>query len=215
MFRRLRSKAIDIALRALGRVYCRRMPTELRTLLRLLGPQGGRLSTGVSYADYLALYEGIRRRGPMHVLELGAGRSTAVMALAHTWRPGVGSFVAVEESQEWIADHRRIIPQEFLSRVELIQRDVGVQEVDGKQCASYKDIPVRPYEFVHIDGPALRKNGVDCSGDVIDLLPHLGRRCFITFDGREPSARFVQPYLERAGFRMRRHPFTLSYQFIR
>jgi hypothetical protein len=218
MRRPLRSYVIDRVTSLLDAIYSRRLRRydQLRTLLAELGPRGGGdsiRSTGVSEADSVALYEAVRERQPRHVLELGAGRSSAVIALAMS---GCGDFVAVEENSNWLADHRRVIPDELLARIELIQRDPIKREIDGMPCGCYRDIPLRPYEFVHVDGPAIPKiAGARCRGDVIELLPHLGLRCLIVFDGSEVSARFARPYLERSGFKTRRHPFTLSYEFMR
>jgi hypothetical protein len=212
---RIRSGLIDTGLCTLSAVYCRRLRRypDLQDLLDALGPRGGgENSTGVSSADYVMLYEAIKVRQPSYVLELGAGRSSAAIVLA---LKGSGHFTAIEESPRWIADHRRIIPAHLLPRVDLIQRDVAVRTIEGKLCAFYRDLPARPYDFVHVDGPTLRDHGADCSCDVVDLLPLLAARCFITFDGREVSARFAKPHLERAGFTLRRHPFTLAYQFER
>lgn len=213
---RLRSRTIDKGLIALGAIYCGlHRDKELRDLLTSLGPRGGggsKDSTGVSEADSVSLYEAIRRRKPGVVLELGAGRSSAVIALAMGER---GRFIAVEEDSKWMADHRRIIPPAQLASIDLIQRDVAVRDVDGVACAYYRDLPTAPYEFIHVDGPMLRFHGVSMSCDVVNLLPMLANRCLIVFDARETSARMARPYLERAGFVIRRHPFTMSYQFER
>jgi hypothetical protein len=90
------------------------------------------------------------------------------------------------------------------------------QDIDGMPCGCYRDLPMRAYQFVHVDGPAVPKiAGARCRGDVFNLLPYLGARCPIVFDASEASARFAKPYLEREGFKTHRPPFTLSYQFVR
>ncbi len=84
MLRRLRSQAIATVGAGLGAIYTRRLARygELRELLAQLGPRGGANSTGVSEADSVMLYETVRDRKPRYVLELGAGRSSAGIALA-------------------------------------------------------------------------------------------------------------------------------------
>lgn len=72
-----------------------------------------------------------------------------------------------------------------------------------------------PFEFVHVDGPDHFSLGSDVTSDVITFIDKLAPRCVVVFDGREKSARLARPYLEKAGFSTRRHPFTLAYTFIR
>jgi len=209
----LRSRVISTVLQPWGAAYSAGAP---RHLLSLVAGMSGARSTGVSTADHLALYRHVMCRRPQYVLELGAGQSSAVIALARQ-DAGIheGRFVAVEESPEWLAHHRETIPASLLPSIDLIQRDVSARDVTGRRAAFYRDLPVLPYEFVHIDGPEMASRGARVSCDVLDMLPSLASRCLIVFDGREDTARFAWPHLESAGFKMRRHPFTLSHEFVR
>lgn len=211
MLQEARSRAIHAGLTVAGAAYRRRLRRypDLRRLLTEVRTNES-LSARASEADCIALYEAIRERRPRHVLEFGPGFSTAAIALALA---GKGDFVSIEDSPEWLADHRRNFPG--LTGVELIHRPAAAREVNGVRAAFYRDVPPRPYDFIHVDGPSPRLLGADVSCDVIDLLPHLAARCFIIFDGREASARFARPYLEGAGFKTSRHPFTMSYRFAR
>jgi hypothetical protein len=216
---KMRSSAITLLLRALQQVYRLRLRSYPK-LRALLNRYRGSKSTGVSISDSIALYEAVMARRPRCILELGPGTSSAVIALAieeakaedPDYRP---RFVGVEESAEWLAYHREGFPPELKGHVELMQSDVGVREIAGERAAHYRSIPRLAYDFVHVDGPDHFK--VDCrvTADIIDLKDDLAPAALIVFDGRERSARLARPYLETIGFRLRRHPFTLSHQFER
>ncbi len=116
--RTIRSRLIGGVVTALNSVYSHRLHRygDLRRLLDGMGPRGGDIGevddtsnnpTGVSVADSIMLYEMIRERKPRDVLELGAGRSSAVTALA---MGGIGNFVAVEDESKWIEIYRALIP---------------------------------------------------------------------------------------------------------
>lgn len=206
----MRSRAINVARKVIDATYSAVAP---RHLTELIDEMNGARSTGVGTSDYLALYRHVLERRPTHVMELGAGQSSAAIALARQELGLNGRFIAVEEDPKWLEHHREVIPQRLLTSIDLIQRDATA---DGDyRSAHYINLPHLPYEFVHVDGPQLFEHGATVSRDVLDLLPMLSTKCLIVFDGREASARFARPYLESAGFKTRRHPFTLSYEFIR
>ena len=210
----LRSKLIVYLRRVLRLVYSIRLIflPDLRILLRKFATSE---SAAIDTGDALALYGHVIKRKPKAILELGPGTSTAVIALAISKSKLSSRFIAIEEDSSWMTYHRKTIGELALSTVELIHRDIAPKELGGVTAAYYLDIPRVPYEFVHVDGPSNPKVGAAVSCDIIDLLPDLSPKCVIVFDGREASARFALPYLERAGFRTRRNPFTLSYEFVR
>jgi hypothetical protein len=210
----LRSHIADVILWWLGLVSLAKLARH-RELRALRSEMSTARSFGIGVSDWVALYEHVLRRRPKFILELGAGQSSAVIALAAQNSGYKPVFVAVEENPEWLAHHRLTIPMRFLPSIELIQLDAFARDFDGTKAAFYKNVPRLPYELVHVDGPANPRVGAQVSCDVIDLVDVLAARCLIVFDGREKSARFARPYLERAGFRMRRHPLTLSYEFVR
>lgn len=162
----IRSLFINNIQRLLSSIYCRRLARypELVRVLALTNKaerNTGPVEVGVSDADYVALYETVLERKPRHILELGAGRSTAIIAQAQR-QIGGGVFVAIEESPEWLRNHIALMPDALRSDVQLIQRDVAFKDVDGKRCVYYTDIPAYPYELIHVDGPALKSNGGRC-----------------------------------------------------
>jgi hypothetical protein len=210
----IRLRVISAGLELLGLVYSIKLLAH-RDLSNLIASFRSARSSGVSSSDFIALYSHVVERKPKFILELGAGQSSAVIALAVKQYGGADRFVAVEESAEWLAHHRETIPPNLMSAIELVQMDTEATDQYGVTSARYVGLPFLPYEFVHIDGPDHDKVGSKISSDILDLLPHLAPTCLIVFDGRESSAKFSQPYLERAGFKLRRHLFTLSHEFVR
>ncbi|MES1976568.1 MAG: hypothetical protein V4451_00940 [Pseudomonadota bacterium] len=210
----IRLKAISGGLELLGLIYSIKL-LVYRDLADLIASFRSARSTGVSSADFIALYSHVIARKPKFILELGAGQSSAVIALGAKKYGGARRFLAVEESAEWLAHHRETIPPTLISDMDLVQVNTEATEQYGVRAARYVGLPTLPYELVHIDGPDHDKVGSKISCDIVDLLPHLAPSCLVVFDGRESTARFSRPYLERAGFRLRRHPFTLSHEFVR
>ena len=209
-----RLKVISAGLELLGLMYSIKLLAH-RDLSNLIAGFRSARSTGVSSSDFIALYSHVAARKPKFILELGAGQSSAVLALAVSKYGGAGRFVAIEESAEWLDHHRETIPSCLMPEIDLIQKDTEATDQYGVRAARYVGLPFLPYEFVHIDGPDHDKVGAKISCDILDLLPYLAPSCLIVFDGRESSAKFSKPYLERAGFKLRRHPFTLSHEFVR
>lgn len=209
-----RSRLIVYAQNALGAFYERRFQ-RYPTLRSLMTHLNAVPSIGASMSDAMALYEAVHERRPKYILDLGAGRSSAIIALAGQETGRNPEFVAVEESDEWIAHHRKVIPASLLPSIEFIQRDAEVKEFNGVRVAHYIDVPRRPYEFVHVDGPVLARLGTNISSDILELLDVLAPNCMVMFDAREDTARFAQPHFERAGFRKSRHPVTFGFVFRR
>jgi predicted O-methyltransferase YrrM len=207
----MRARLINLVLFVLGQLYCAFfMPREVARYLRQM--QGLARSTGVAKADHTAIYRHVRRRKPRILLELGAGQSSGVIALA---MPAGARFLAVEEDEAWLAHHRTVMPTDLRDKIEWLRAETEATDVGGARAARYVGLPRLAYEFVHIDGPDIGKLNAAVSCDIIDLLPHLAPSCLVVFDGREASARLARPHLEAAGFRLRRHPFTLSHEFVR
>jgi hypothetical protein len=211
---RLRAGLIAKFLSLLEVVYSIKL-LYYRDLARLIQGFKFARSTGISLADFIALFTHVTHRKPAFILELGAGQSSAVIALATLTYGGAKRFVAVEENSEWLNHHKEIIPSYLSKGIILELISVGVSDEYGSRAAKYVSIPRFPYEFVHIDGPDHDRVDAKISCDILDLLPYLAPHCIVIFDGREASARFAQPHLEQAGFRLRRHFFTLSHEFVR
>ena len=118
----------------------------------------GTAVTGASYSDYLTLYEQVRSRRPLEILECGTGITTVVLAYAlienarENGTP-VGRVTSMEDDREWYEVARSRLPAEVTDVVDLIHSP----KVDGfYKCfrgVQYESIPERAYDFVFSDGP--------------------------------------------------------------
>jgi hypothetical protein len=202
--------------RALHWIYRRKLVLypELSGLFQQLG-LGAHATTEnfqAAAGNLVHLYSLVRSRKPRFILDLGAGSSSNVIALAvhHIWQEEptyMPTFVAIEENPKWLEHHKRTFAPDLRRYVNLIARPAEGLEIDGGRVARYTDIPDHVYDFVHVDGPDLHGQGAEIGADTLGL--RYGERATILFDGREATARFTAEKL--AGFRVRRHPLLLSY----
>jgi Methyltransferase domain len=167
-------------------------------------------STGVNIWDAVILYELVRENKPKYILEFGTGASTAYMALAlkdnEKEKYGSGGTIVSIESEKSFFDHQQqIFPGELRSYVEFVHSPVGTKEFDGELGFVYGDVPVRPYDLIWVDGPALT-DSVPFSGDVVEVLPICPRQVRVLFDGRDLTA---QRTLKMIGdkFLLKKYPF--------
>ena len=157
-------------------------------------------------SDVLALYEDVLKLKPNYILELGPGTSTIAICLAiaqlkikdKKYNP---IFYAVESRKEWLDYHINNLPKGLAENVNLILREEMVTNFKNKKLAYYKDIPLLPYELIHVDGPDIHGLGVDFQKDLIDLEPCLPYNCKIIFDGRRNAARFSRKIMKNFNFR--------------
>jgi hypothetical protein len=210
----LRSKAIVLLRRTLRAIYARRLRKlpELRMLLKSFEDSD---SAAVDTADALAIYEAVITNKPQCLLELGPGTSSAVIALAiaelqkadSAYRP---RFIAIEENEQWLSYHETKFPAALRGLVEMIHRPTAGKDLNGAKVAHYLDIPVLPYDFIHVDGPDHLKYGAAIGSDLVDLAPALAPSCYVIFDGRQASARFAIKHLPQAD--ARHHPYSLNFE---
>ncbi len=165
-------------------------------------------------SDCLALYEDILNLKPKYILELGPGTSTMAICLAidevkskqKSYSP---TFIAIESRPEWLKYHKENIPKDLLLNVELLLREEKIKTYKDKKVAFYEDIPIHPYEYIHVDGPDIHGLGVDLQLDLISLENYLNEKCLIVFDGRRNASRFSRKNM--TGFNFRRHSKTLNH----
>lgn len=165
-------------------------------------------------SDCIALYEDVINYRPKFILELGPGSSTAAICLAidfiknkdHNYKP---VFIAVESQRDWFEFYKKNIPKHLLANVDLILRDEKTHILYEEEVAYYENIPIYPYEYIHVDGPDIHGLGVHYQSDLITLEKHLNENCIIVFDGRKKASRFSMAHM--TGFNFRRHPKTLNH----
>jgi hypothetical protein len=113
--------------------------------------------TGMSWSDYLTLYQEVRRYRPQQVLELGSGVSTVVLAHALIDNAADGSplgrITSMEEDLGWHRKAMACFPPELAQLVDYLHSP----KVDGYykifRGVQYASIPERPYDYVFSDGP--------------------------------------------------------------
>ncbi len=122
-------------------------------------------STGCSYSDLATLYSQILYRRPKHVLELGTGISTIVIAHALKQVGRGGLVTSMEEQEKYHAMAVQLLPAHLKEYVDLRLSPAVEKTRDFFRGSGYKDIPRLPYEFVFVDGPSYLSN---------PKAPHLG-----------------------------------------
>ena len=213
----VRSRAIVALRRVLRAIYALRL-SKYPELKELLAAYSSSESAAVDLADAIAIYEIILSRRPRYLLELGPGTSTVIITLAISqvrksdpnYKP---VFVAIEENEQWLSYHEKHFSPELRGLVEMIHRPSVGKMLGDRKVACYSEIPIHPYEFIHVDGPDFLKHGATVSSDLIDLEPHLSKSCYVIFDGRQDSARFAAQHLP--SFMSNRNPYSLNHELSR
>tara|TARA_B100000401_G_C52790116_1_gene712969 strand:- start:731 stop:1486 length:756 start_codon:yes stop_codon:yes gene_type:complete len=211
--KKLRDKTYLLLRRFINYRYHKKLSSfkELKNLIDELS-KANKMSADIS--DCIALYEDILNYQPNYILELGPGTSTSAICLAISkikeakpnYKP---TFIAIESREEWMEYHLENIPKELLKNVELITRKEDTKVFKNEKVAYYKDIPLHPYNYIHVDGPDIHGLGVDLQSDLIALEKYLNNDCIIVFDGRRNAARFSRKHMH--GFKFRRHSKTLNH----
>ena len=192
--------------------------TELNILLNNLSEAKNKITGSgprtADISDCLALYEDVLKLKPNFILELGPGSSTAAICLAISIikrnNPSYSPvFIAVESQKYWLDFYMKNIPDNLLENVSMILRNELTKDFKGKKVAYYDNLPIYPYEFIHVDGPDIHGLGVDLQSDLITLEKHLSDECLIIFDGRRNASRFSRNNMSK--FNFRRHSKTLNH----
>ncbi len=122
-------------------------------------------STGVSYSDYLVLYNWVRQHRPREILECGTGISTVVMAQAlreNEHEYGIkGRITSMEESYEYHKTATELFPKALDSYAEILLSPAIEDHYHFFRGVRYSDVPSRAYDFVFVDGPSLHTSPQD------------------------------------------------------
>ena len=113
-----------------------------------------------NWIKYETLYRLIRSRKPEEILELGAGTSTVVIAHAlmdndresgdHSRAPRVTSL---EEREKYHSRTTGAFPGHLRKYADILLRPKTEGYYQLFRGVRYADVPMRPYEFVFVDGP--------------------------------------------------------------
>lgn len=114
-------------------------------------------STGCSYSDYWTLYSYVKKHKPTEVLECGTGVSTIILAHAlmenESEQKISGRVTSMENIKEWYTQAKEAMPHHLKKYIDLILSDKTEYYYSIFRGVGYKDVPVRPYDFVFIDAP--------------------------------------------------------------
>lgn len=178
--------------------------------------QRASVSTGVSYSDYVVLYNWVREHKPREILECGTGISTVVMAQAlreNEEQFGIkGRITSMEEYEEYFTRARAIFPAELGAYVDLRLSPAVEDRYHFFRGVRYADLPDRAFDFVFVDGPSLHSSPSDdaiaINMDLITLLQRTNNPIAAIIDTRTTTCfayslllpkTFRYDYLRRIG----------------
>lgn len=114
-------------------------------------------STGCDTSDYYCLYQYIREKKPIEVLELGTGASTVVIAHAlfenHKEGGLQGRVTSLEDIPKYYEMAKSLFPEKYNVYADLVHSESIVDFHEMFRGVRYKNVPERQYDFVFIDGP--------------------------------------------------------------
>lgn len=132
---------------------------------------------------------------PKKILELGSGSSTAIFAMYSALTDS--SVTSYDESAFWIENTKELLGDQFHNGV-LIKHANRILGFDGEVTTVNYDVDIEEsFDFVLVDGPSQRINGVrrkdSVNADVLDLVnpPKI-----ILIDGRENTFKYLAQKLE-------------------
>ncbi len=118
----------------------------------------GTAVTGVSYSDYLTLYDQVRTYRPREILECGTGISTVVLAQAlrdnATEDGGApGRVTSMEDDGDWYRTACERLPGDVADIVDIVHSPKADGFYKCFRGVCYETVPEREYDFVFSDGP--------------------------------------------------------------
>ena len=141
------------------------------------------------WADLWFLYRTVRRRRPAVVLELGAGCSTAILAVALRDN-GQGHLYSVESDPRWAEVAAAYIPAAARSACTLVVAAVETAtDAQGTLVRHYASLPAVPPDLVYVDGPPLTADA-PITDDVLRLA--LAPRALVIVDGRKATFHYLR-----------------------
>ena len=165
----------------------------------------------VSY-DLWNIFNLIRTRKPMKVLEFGIGFSTLVIAYALKLN-GQGHLWCVNADQGWIDNTLAKFPDELREFVTVSQSNAVATTHNGELCHVMEELPNIAPDFIYLDGPSAAevqgsvrglsyvqadgRNRPVMSADILLLESSMRPGAFILVDGRKKNMMFLRRNLRR------------------
>jgi len=126
--------------------------------------------TGAGSTDYLILHRYIVERRPTHVLELGSGITTLILARAMA-ETGKGHLTSVDHIASYSEETRRLVGPELGKHVTFATSPSVGEVYAGVSALRYREIPNLPYDLIFVDGPSTLIGDVDFpSTDAIHVI---------------------------------------------
>lgn len=168
--------------------------------------------------DLYTLYQFARMTACVSILEIGAGWSTAVLALALEENEDPGGYTArhpapwtlhtIDASKEWGKLAVKRVPKHLRDRVALTVSEVEPYEHAGQSCHRFVDWPACAPDLIYLDGPdpdqapgvrgqADDGHGLPMSADLLAVEHHLWPGTTVIVDGRTANARFLAANFRR------------------
>jgi hypothetical protein len=156
-----------------------------------------------TWTDLLLLYRLVRERRPDHVLELGSGCSTAILAQA-LYENRRGTLYTVDVDQHWLDVALSYVPKAAQAQVQPIYGPAVLSEYKGRQVWRHTSLPDVPLCMLYLDSPPLTAE-VNVAVDPLDLEDRFRPGFVGVVDGRGANVAYLQQHLRRR-FRWRRNP---------
>ena len=159
-----------------------------------LTPKNEHSFTGAADTDYLLLSRYIAMRRPAHVLELGGGLTTYVIAKAMK-EGGAGQLWSVDHVQRYSSQTESVLWANMLRDVRFSVSPTTFNTIyAGVSAVRYRELPKGPFDMIYVDGPpsTVGKEQFPC----VDALLALGDEpTDIIIDGRLPTVNYFSLWL--------------------
>ena len=153
-------------------------------------------TTGAGPGDYMVLHRYVTERRPTHVLELGSGVTTAVLAEA-MHAVGAGKLTSVDHNQKFTDEATDFLPTDLASRVEFVVEPCYGGTYRGIDVTYYVDVPIAPYDMMFVDGPfTLAGNRHFPSTDIIRVVERLTTPVDVIIDKRLTTLHWMSAWLD-------------------
>ena len=132
-------------------------PDLYKELCGLIAKSG---STGCEWSDYLTLYQEIRLRRPLRILELGSGISSLVICYAIEKNleeiDASVKFFSIDENEFYHNQIVKIFPAKYQDRVNFLLCNRVQKRYKNILGSYYENLPDEDFDFIFIDGPTTR-----------------------------------------------------------